>query len=53
MRYTVGYCLYPHGKDDSIETPIRILQICFPKLTLAYFIDLIEQKIVRREYRCL
>lgn len=33
----------------SIAT-IRILQICFPKLTLAYFIDLIEQKIVRREF---
>lgn len=25
MRYTVGYCLYPHGKDDSIETPMRII----------------------------
>lgn len=33
----------------SIAT-IRILQICFPELTLTYFTDLIEQKIERREF---
>lgn len=25
MRYTVGYCLYPHGKDDSVETRMRLI----------------------------
>lgn len=25
MRFTVGYCLYPHGKNNSIETPMRII----------------------------
>lgn len=25
MRYTVGYCLYPHGQNDAIETRMRII----------------------------
>ena len=25
MRYTVGYCLYPHGQNDTTETRMRII----------------------------
>ena len=25
MRFTVGYCLYPHGENNSIETRMRLI----------------------------